>query len=86
MLLLLHALIPCVAVYILSFRLRMLHALILCVAAYILPFFSNFWHCHPYILQHFNVFILIFRCILACKYNPLCVLVQAPPLLLLVVI
>ena len=46
----------CVAAYILSFGLHMLHALILCVAAYINNFtcFSTFWHCHPYILQHFN--------------------------------
>ena len=39
MLLLLHALIPCVAAYILSLGLRMLHALIPCVAVYILPLF-----------------------------------------------
>ena len=33
--------------------------------------FSSFWHCHLYILQHFNgnVFTLIFCCILAWKYN-----------------
>ena len=31
------------------------HALIPCLAAYILHLFLNFWHCHPYILQHFNV-------------------------------
>ena len=40
-------------------------AFIPCLAAYILPsspvllhihciWFSTFWHCHPYILQHFN--------------------------------
>ena len=35
--------------------LLLLHALIPCVAAYILPLFLyTFWHCHPYILQHFN--------------------------------
>ena len=30
----------------------LLHALIPCLAAYILHLFL--WHCHPYILQHFN--------------------------------
>ena len=46
MLLLLHALIPCLAAYILSSSPVLLHIYCTC--------FSTFWHCHPYILQHFN--------------------------------
>ena len=46
MLLLLHALIPCLAAYILPSSPVLLHIYYTC--------FSNFWHCHPYILQHFN--------------------------------
>ena len=54
--------------------LLLLHALIPVWLHIYCPCFSTFWHCHPYILQHFNgnVFTLvslIFRCILACKYN-----------------
>ena len=52
---------------------------------------STFWHCHPYILQHFNgnVFIHLFHrffvmYLLANATRFTCV--QAPPLLLLVVI
>ena len=35
------------------------------------PYFSTFWHCHPYILQHFNgnVFYTCFTDFLFCKYN-----------------
>ena len=48
--------------FIMGLRMLLLHALIPCLAAYILPSspvlyctcFSTFWHCHPYILQHFN--------------------------------
>ena len=40
-------------------------ALIPCVVAYtyILHLFPTFWHCHPYIFQHFNgnVFTLLFH-------------------------
>ena len=59
-------------------------ALIPCLAAYILPSspilphiyctcFSTFWHCHPYILQHFNgnaftPFILV-QCCLALPWS-----------------
>ena len=46
MLLLLHALIPCLAAYILPSSPVLLHIYCTC--------FSTFWHCHPYILQHFN--------------------------------
>ena len=72
MLLLLNTLIPCVAPCVLSFGMPsspvLLHIYL----------FLYFWHCHPYILQHFNgnVFTpvsLIFRYILACKYNAPCV-------------
>ena len=44
MLLLLHALIPCLAAYILPSSLVLLHLYCTC--------FSTFWNCHPYI--HFN--------------------------------
>ena len=54
MLLLLHALIPCVATYILSFGLHillLLYALIpVLLHIYLVspcPCFSTFWHCHP---------------------------------------
>ena len=46
MLLLLHALIPYLAAYILPSSPVLLHIYCTC--------FSTFWHCHPYILQHFN--------------------------------
>ena len=49
------ALIPCLAAYKYT-------ALIPCVAVYSTRF-STFWHCHPYILQHFsrNVFTLLYE-------------------------
>ena len=49
-------------------------ALIPCVAAYILHLFLYFLHRHPYIFQHFvfTLVSLVFPCILACKYNALC--------------
>ena len=46
MLVLLHALIPCLAAYILPSSPVLLHINCTC--------FSTFWHYHPYILQHFN--------------------------------
>ena len=53
MLLLLHALIPCLGAYILPSSPE-------CIAAYIYcTCFSTFWHCHPYILQHFNGNVLL---------------------------
>ena len=29
-----------------------------CLAAYILHLFSTFWYCHPYILQHMEMFLI----------------------------
>ena len=54
--------------------LLILHALIPCLHIIYCTCFPTFWHCHPYILQHLmEVFLLLpFRCILACKYNALC--------------
>ena len=43
MLLLLNAHIPCLTAYILPTSPVLLHV-----------YFSTSWHCHPYILQHFN--------------------------------
>ena len=40
------ALIPCLAAYMLPSSPVLLHIYCTC--------FSTFWHCHPYILQHFN--------------------------------
>ena len=65
MLLLLHALIPCLAAYKYT-------ALNPCVAAYTAcPCPSTIWHCHPYILQYFNgnLFTLVFRCIETVIYH-----------------
>ena len=86
MLLLLHALIPCFAAYILCFGLRillLLCALNPCVATYILHCFSTFWHCHPYILMEMFLFtdFSLYTCL-----QMLFAGVQAPPLFLLVVI
>ena len=73
MLLLLHALIPCVAADIFSFglpRVLFLHA---CVAAYMLPLFLYFLalsSLHP--STFYTLVSLIFHCILTCKYNALC--------------
>ena len=41
-----HVVIPCLAAYILPSSSVLLHIYCTC--------FSTFWHCHPYILQHFN--------------------------------
>ena len=60
MLSLLHALIPCVAAYILSFELRMLLLLHACVAAYILSLLFGTIIPTPF---NGNVVSLIFRCI-----------------------
>ena len=49
--------------------LLLLHALIPCLAAYILHLFSYFLALSP--LHPSTLFLL--RCILACKYNALCV-------------
>ena len=70
MLLLLHALIPCLAAYILPSSPVLLHNILLSspvllhIAIYC-TCFSTFWHCHPYILQHFNgnVFTLFIKCV-----------------------
>ena len=81
--------------------LLLLHALISCLAAYMLPSspvllhiyctcFSTFWHCHPYILQHFNgnVFTPLFHWFFV-AYSLANIIVfafmRAPPILLLVV-
>ena len=73
MLVLLHALIPCLAAYILPSSPVLLHIYCTC--------FSTFWHCHPYILQYFNVFTpwfllytrLQIQCSLrVCEPHPFC--------------
>ena len=69
--------------------LLLLHALILCtcLAAYTLVL-STPWHCHPYILQHFNgnvFFTLVSLVFLCCKYNAPCVCEPHPILLLIVI-
>ena len=51
----------------------LLHALISVLLHIYCTCFSTFWHCHPYILQYFNVFTPWVCCILAYKYNALCV-------------
>ena len=82
MLLLLHALIPCLAAYILPSSPVLLHIHCTC--------FPTFWHCHPYILQHFNgnVFTPLFHCFFVAyslANTMLFAFVRAPPHLLLVV-
>ena len=67
MLLLLHAPIPCVAAYMLSFGLRMLlwlHALIPCIAAYILPLFLYFFG--TVIPTSFNILMEVFYTCIYC--------------------
>ena len=49
---------PCLATYILL-SCCIYTALIPCLAAHILHLFLYFWHCHPYILQHFNGNVLL---------------------------
>ena len=51
MLVLLHALISCLAAYILHSSPVSLHIYCTC--------FSTFWHCHPYILQHLMEMLLL---------------------------
>ena len=67
------------------------HPLSCCIhTAYVLPSspvllhiyctcFSTFWHCHSYIIQHFNGNSLVslgLCCILTCKHNALCICVS----------
>ena len=63
MLVLLHALIPCLAAYMLPSSLILLHIYCIC--------FPTFWHCYPYILQHlmeiFYSLVSLLFLILACK-------------------
>ena len=58
------ALIPCLAAYILPSSPALLHILY-CTC------FSTFWHCHPYILQHFNgnIFTLFSACTSTSTWN-----------------
>ena len=88
MLLLLHALIPCVAAY------RVTHVIV--VACPLVPVllliyytcFSTFWLYHPYIPQHFNeyVFALVSLIFVLANTIMLFACVRATPLLLFVVI
>ena len=71
-----HPLFCCI--YILPSSPVLLHIHVYCTCV------STFWHCHPYILQHFNGNIFTplfhwFRCILTCKYNALCVCASPTP-------
>ena len=42
--------------------LRMLLTILHCLAAYVYtaPCLYDFWHCHPYIVQHFNELLLFY--------------------------
>ena len=74
MLLLLHALIPCLAAYILPSSPVLYTALVSLLFGTVIPTSFNIL-----MEMFYSLLSLVFHCILACKYNALCVCVNPTP-------